>query len=314
MVDPRMPSLVAIRAFEAAARLGSFAKAAQELDTSAASVSYHVRRLEEQIGVRLFVRHAQKVALTPSGEVVSREASKAFAALRASFIRAVDADRTQLSLTTLPSLGTSWLTPRLGKFRAHHPDLALELDLSADAQDLTAGRFDAAIRNGHGQWPGLQAVELFPSVFMPLCAPALKSAAGAIDDPRAPLSVPLLGRPDWWRLWYGARGFAGVDLPGKFGTHLSAEYLDIAAAVAGHGIAIGSPILFRAELESGKLVPAHDFVASDGRSFWFVYPVARQNSAKIVMFREWLCEEAAVDRRAARRFLRDTVTLSAQVL
>jgi len=275
MVDPRMPSLVAIRAFEAAARLGSFAKAAQELDTSAASVSYHVRRLEEQIGVRLFVRHAQKVALTPSGEVVSREASKAFAALRASFIRAVDADRTQLSLTTLPSLGTSWLTPRLGKFRAHHPDLALELDLSADAQDLTAGRF---------------------------------------DDPRAPLSVPLLGRPDWWRLWYGARGFAGVDLPGKFGTHLSAEYLDIAAAVAGHGIAIGSPILFRAELESGKLVPAHDFVASDGRSFWFVYPVARQNSAKIVMFREWLCEEAAVDRRAARRFLRDTVTLSAQVL
>jgi LysR family transcriptional regulator, glycine cleavage system transcriptional activator len=314
MVDPRMPSLVAIRAFEAAARLGSFARAAQELDTSAASVSYHVRRLEEQIGVRLFVRHAQKVALTPSGEVVSREASKAFAALRASFIRAVDADGTQLSLTTLPSLGTSWLTPRLGKFRARHPDLALELDLSADAQDLTAGRFDAAIRNGNGQWPGLQAVELFPSVFMPLCAPALKAAAAAIDDPHATLSVPLLGRPDWWRLWYRARGIQAVALPGKFGTHLSAEYLDIAAAVAGHGIAIGSPILFRSELESGRLVPAHDFVAGDGRSFWFVCPVARQNSAKIVMFREWLREEAEMERRAARRFLRDMVTLSAQGL
>ena len=116
--DHRFPSLVSIRAFEAAARLGSFAKAAQELDTTSASVSYHVRRLEQQIGVPLFVRHPNQVCLTQSGEIVAREAMNAFAALRASFIRAVDADEARLSLTTLPTLGTSWLTPKLGSFAA----------------------------------------------------------------------------------------------------------------------------------------------------------------------------------------------------
>lgn len=305
----RFPSLASIRAFEAAARHGSFAKAAQELDTTPASVSYHVRRLEEQIGARLFLRYPQRVELTGPGRLVAREAMNAFAALRASFIRAAEADEAHLSLTTLPTLGTSWLTPRLGKFRAKHPHIALELDLSADAQDLTSGLFDAAIRNGHGRWPGLRTVELLPSIFMPLCAPALKKAAAGIADPGATLEVPLLGRSDWWRLWYRARGFGDTTPPGSFGTHLSAEYLDIAAAVAGHGIAIGSPILFRSEIEAGRLVPAHDFVAGDGRSFWLTYPVARQNSPKLVAFRQWLCDEAEHDRKSAQAFIRRAVVV-----
>lgn len=301
---PPLPPLAAIRAFEAAARLGSFAKAAQELDTTAASVSYHVRRLERHVGLALFERHPQRVALTASGELVSREATKAFATLRASFAKAAHVDETRLSLTTLPTLGTSWLTPRLGHFRARHPDIVIELDLSAEAQDLAGGRFDAAIRNGDGQWPGLDATELFPSVFMPLCAPALLAAAAVLDRPDLPLDVPLLGRPDWWRLWYRARGFDEAIPAGRFGTTLSAEYLDITAAMAGHGIAIGSPILFRHELDAGRLVPAHDFLAGDGRAFWFAHPAVRRNSRKILRFQEWLCDEAAADLRATRAFVR----------
>jgi LysR family transcriptional regulator, glycine cleavage system transcriptional activator len=308
MVDQRrFPSLLAIRAFETAARLGSFARAAQELDTTAASVSYHVRRLEEQIGVRLFARYPQRVELTEPGQWVAREAINAFAALRASFIKAANLDEARLSLTTLPTLGTSWLTPKLGRFRTKHPEIALDLDLSPDAQDLSTGHFDAAIRNGHGRWPGLRTVELFPSIFMPLCAPALKDAAAGIADPRGPLDVPLLGRSDWWALWYRSRGFDDVVLHGRFGTHLSAEYLDIAAAIAGHGIAIGSPILFRNEIEAGRLVPAHDAVAGDGRTFWFTCPVARQHSAKITRFRDWLCDEASRDRDAADHYIRRAV-------
>lgn len=298
-----MPSLVAIRAFESAARLGSFARAAQELDVTAASVSYHVQRLEAQLGVRLFVRHAQHVELTAAGRGMAEEATRAFGALRASFIRAVDHEHTRLSLTTLPSLGTSWLTPRLGRFRAQQAHLVLELDLSPEAQDLGGGRFDAAIRNGHGRWPGLHSVELFPSVFMPLCAPALRRAALAIEDPAHPLDIPLLGRPDWWRLWYRARGYPLADLSHRFGTRLSAEHLDIAAAVAGHGVAIGSPLLFEHELRTGALVPAHAFVASDGRAFWFTTPVGRCHQDKIVRFRRWIEGEAASTRQAGRPFL-----------
>jgi LysR family glycine cleavage system transcriptional activator len=301
----RFPSLPSIRAFEAAARLGGFARAADELDTTAASVSYHVRRLEEQLGVRLFLRHARRVELTDAGRMVAREATAAFEALRASFIRATDIDAARLTLTTLPSLGTSWLTPRLGAFRARHPEIVVELELSPEPQDLAGDRFDAAIRNGYGDWPGLRAVELFPSVFMPLCAPALLDAARiALADPGGASDVPLLGRPDWWALWHRTRGSAQTPPPGSFGTTFSAEYLDIAAAVAGHGIAIGSPILFRAELDAGRLVPVHDFATSDGRRFWFACPVARHGHRKIVQFREWLCDEATAARRAARPFLR----------
>lgn len=304
LTERRLPPLASVRAFEAAARYGSFAKAAAELDMTAAAVSYHVRRLEQHTGVRLFARFAQRVELTESGALVAQEVTAAFETLRASFLRAASNEEARLSLTTLPSLGTSWLTPKLGRFHAKHRGIALEVDLSAEAQDLAGGRFDAAIRNGHGRWPGLRTHELFPSLFVPLCAPALAKVATTLGDARRPPPVPLVGRPDWWALWYRALGHSGVPASTRFGTLLSAEYLDIAAAVAGQGIAIGSPILFRAEIDAGRLVPAHDLVVGDGRIFWFAYPVARARSGKIHAFRDWLEDEAARDRDAARSFLR----------
>lgn len=302
-----MPSLVAIRAFECAARLGSFAAAAQELDTTAASVSYHVRRLERQIGVQLFLRHAQSVELTGPGRLIAAQATDAFAILRAGFIEARDMDERHLALTTLPTFGTSWLSPRLGKFRALHPDIKLDVDLSVPAHDLSMGRFDVAIRNGHGRWPGMRAIELFPAIFMPLCAPAIRQAARGIADPATPPGVPLLGRPDWWTMWYEAAGHDAGALAGRFGTSYPNEHLDIAAAVAGHGIAIGSPILFRSELDAGRLVPAHEFVAADGRAFWLVFPAARESRSKIACFRAWLCDEVADCMHAARDYLRRAV-------
>ena len=302
--NDKLPSLSSIRAFEAAARAGGFAQAASELGTTAASVSYHVRQLETQIGLPLFHRHAQRVELTPTGAVIAREAMNAFAALRASFVRAVEVDESRFALTTLPSFGASWLTPRLGAFRKRHPQISLRLDVSGDAEDLNDGRFDAAIRNGYGRWPGMRAVKLLPSIFMPLCAPKLKSAAAALANPRRALEVPLLGRPDWWTMWYRARGFDSGPSREKFGTSLAHEYLDIAAAVAGQGIAIGSPLLFRAELDAGRLVPAHDFVGTDGRAFWFMYPAARQHSRKLKLFGEWIEEQAAAACAAGSSYIR----------
>lgn len=287
-----MPSLPSIRAFEAAARHGSFAKAAVELSTTAASVSYHVRQLERQVGVPLFMRHAQKVTLTEQGEAIAPELTALFASLRATFVNAVDAYEARLSLTALPTFGTAWLTPRLGRFRKQHKDIAVALDLSETAQEIGAGRYDAAIRNGGGRWTGLRSVKLFPSVFMPLCSPSLKSAVKRIGDPRRVLDAPLLGRPDWWAAWYDQRGHRGVDLSKRFGTSLQAEYLDAAAAIAGQGVTIGSPLLFADEIKAGRLVPAHEFVADSGRAFWFVYPAVREKSRKVAAFRDWVRGEA----------------------
>lgn len=309
MLDPPLPSLPAIRAFEAAARTGSFAGAARELGTSAASVSYHVRRLERQTGVALFVRQAHRVMLTPAGESVAEEAIRAFAALRASFARAAEVDETRLSISALPTFGTSWLIPRLGAFRGAHAAIQLDLDLSPEARDLTGGAFDAAIRNGHGEWPGLRTLRLLPSCFTPLCAPQLHAAATAmLADPEAP-GPPLLGRQDWWRLWFATRGCTRPPRPDRFGIHLADEHLDAAAAAAGHGVTIGSPLLFAREIAAGRLVAIDDLVVSDGRGFWFAWPVARQHSAKIRAFRDWLAEETAAACAAARPVLDRIVTV-----
>jgi LysR family glycine cleavage system transcriptional activator len=297
----RFPSLAAIRAFEAAARLGSFARAASELGTSAASVSYHVRRLERDIGATLFVRHPHRVELTEPGRIVAEETIAAFASLRASFVRAVDEDERRLAITTLPSLGAAWLTPKLGRFRAAYPEVRVDLDLSEAAGEMGAGRFDVAIRNGHGQWPGLRARPLFPSIFLPLCAPGLREAARTLDKPHP--EAPLLGRPDWWALWYRARGVAQAPSPDLFGTTLAYEHLDIAAAIAGQGVAIASPILFADEIASGRLIPAHDVVASDGRGFWLVHASLQRASRKISRFADWLGAEADQARAAARVFI-----------
>lgn len=282
--------LVSIRAFDAAARHGSFASAARELGTTAASVSYHVRQLERIVGLQLFLRHAQRVELTPAGATIAAESAHAFAALRTSFVRASEEDQTLLSITVLPSFGTSWLTPRLGRFRAQHPDIRIELDLSADAHDLANSRFDAAIRNGHGNWPGLSNTLLFPSLFTPLCAPNLAETAAGLDLEAGEIP-PLLGRPDWWDTWFRAGGRTTPIDASRFSVTLQHEYLDIAAAVAGQGIAIGSPIIFGDEIAAGRLVAPHARVATDGRSFWLTYPRLRRESPKLIKLQAWLASE-----------------------
>jgi LysR family glycine cleavage system transcriptional activator len=302
------PSLASIRAFESAARLGSFSKAAAELGTAAAAVSYHVRQLERQIGVTLFERHPQSVSLTAAGAEIASESSRFFSSLRATFVRAAETQNRRLSITALPTLGTSWLTPRLGEFRSHHPEIEIELDLSQKAHELGAGRFDAAIRHGDGNWPGLRSVRLFPCLFMPLCAPHLKAAAVALPDPRRSLPVPLLGRIDWWQRWYAEAGWPNIDLSRKLGTRLAAEHLDASAAIAGHGVTIGSPILFSDEIRAGRLVAANHLIAGDGRHFWFVYPVLRGRSQKIEVFRDWLVEEANKARADLRELQKPRVS------
>lgn len=164
------------------------------------------------------------------------------------------------------------------------------------------------MRNGYGQWPGLRAAKLFPSIFTPLCVPELRAAAEGLSDPRS-LAVPLLGRPDWWEIWYRALGIAESPPPSSFGTSLATEHLDITAALAGHGIAIGSPILFQSEIDAGCLITPHEMVASDGREFWLTYPITRQCIAKIGHLRDWLLAEAEASLHGARFYIDKTVAI-----
>lgn len=285
-----LPPFSSLRAFEAAARLGSFTLAAGELHMTQAAVSYQVKQLEDHLGAPLFVRLPRGVALTPLGQELSGTATAAFNQLREGFARAQGRSEHLLVISALPTMAASWLAPRLGTFQLQHPELAVRMDTSVDTVDLLL-QADVAIRTGHGDWPGLEARRLFPNVFTPLCSPAF-GRAHRLRSPKQLLQLPRLGRPAWWALWLHEAGVATDDAPAAVGVEFGTQQMDVASALSGHGIAIASPLLFAAELASGRLVQPFNTVATDGKHHWLVYASSRRRLKKVQAFEAWVLQQA----------------------
>src|SRR5690242_2215445 len=151
MDDPTtLPALGAIRVFDAAARLGSFTRAAAALHMTQAAVSYQIKLLEEHVGAPVFRRLPRGVALTELGEQLAPAVTGAFRAMRSAFAQVHDRTARNLSITALPSIGASWLVPRLGSFQLHHPELAVRLDTTKHLVDFAVEPFDVGLRGGHG--------------------------------------------------------------------------------------------------------------------------------------------------------------------
>jgi LysR family glycine cleavage system transcriptional activator len=301
--DPdALPSLGAIRVFDAAARHGSFTRAASERHMTQAAVSYQIKLLEDQVGAPLFRRLPRGVALTELGEQLSPAVTGAFRAMRTAFAQVHDRTARSLSITALPSIGASWLVPRLGAFQLHHPDLAVRLDTMRRIVDFDSEPFDVGLRGGHGRWPGVEADLLLRNVFTPLCSPAV--AAGlARRSPRALLEHRLIGKPDDWRRWFAAAGVAGVELPRRHDVEYDIDQFNVTAAIEGHGVALASPDVFARELETRRLARPYALSIDAGAlgDFWLVYPTARRTAPKIVAFRRWILAEARAAQPAATR-------------
>ena len=295
-----LPPLSAIRAFEAAARHGSFTKAAEELGMTQAAISYQVKLLEDRVGTPLFLRQARKVVLSEAGKRLAPGIEEAFQRLGAAFASLRETDQNVLSMTVVSTFCTNWLVPRLGSFQLAHPNIAVRLDASARTVDFTKEDFDLGIRGGKGVWPGLKSHPLIPLDMTPLASPEFLARVGKINEPADLLKLPLL---DWddicWRQWFKV---AGVDDP-KFngGPYIAAPTQQMLglAAVAGQGIAMLTPAFFPTELKSGRLVRVSDITYRDEQRYWLVYPEDRAKSPKIRAFREWLLAEVAEDMRCA---------------
>lgn len=287
----QLPPLPAIRAFEAAARLGSFTRAAEELHMTQAAVSYQIKQLEQRLGLSLFQRQPRHVTLTPAGQRLAPAVLDAFRQLHAGFAQTLERVEAELAITSLPTIAATWLVPRLGAFQLAHPKLAVRLDTGVPLADLTQGEFDVGIRIGAGDWPGLHADFLLPSLFTPLCSPALRER---LRTPQDLLALPRFGRERWWRAWFAAAGVPDADLAAKPGVELDIEQHAVTAAIAGHGVAISSPLFFELDLAAGRLLQPFDVVVRDQRGYWLAYPAARRHSEKIRAFRTWLLEQAAV--------------------
>ena len=294
MAGSPLPPLAAVRVFEAAARLGSFTRAAAELGMTQAAVRYQIKVLEERVVAPLFLRTPRQVVLTEAGRRLSPAVSAAFDALRAAFEAFRDeADGGVLTVSCIQSFAANWLTPRLGTFGAAHPGLAVQLNGDNRLTDFAREEVDAAIRSGAGGWPGLAAHELFPVRFAPLCSPDLLARLGPVEAAADLLRWPLLSAGDpWWELWFRRAGMhTPAGLATRQGLRFDSQRMDGTAALAGQGLAILTPALWAEDLASGRLVQPFPLVADDGRHYWLVYPEARRGSRKIRLFRDWLLDE-----------------------
>ena len=280
--------LSALRTFDAAARLKSFTAAASELGVTQAAVSWQVKALEQRLGQPLFRRMPREVELTLAGERLARATAEAMRLLRGAIADlSEDADGV-LSITTAESLASQWLAPRLGSFQLAHPKLAVRLDTGPRMYDLGREGFDVAIRSGTGDWPGLECLYLFPSSVTPLCTAEVRDQLGGLARPEDLANAPLIGLDAAWNDWFAAAGVS--ERPASAIGRLIADLqvLEVASALAGRGVALGSPVLFAAELAQGRLVRPFDVSVDQSAGFWLAYPADRRRVHKLAAFRDWV--------------------------
>src|ERR1700748_3108270 len=181
----RWPSLNGLRAFDAAARHLSFTLAASELNVTQTAISHQIRRLEEELGIRLFIRKNRALALTPQARDYLPGVRAAFNDLRLATDRLLrKEDDKVLTVSTLASLAAKWLLPRLTAFQEAHPGIDVRITTSSTLVDFKNGNVDAAIRYGRGNWPGLRAEWLMADELFPVCSPALVKADKPLSCPQ----------------------------------------------------------------------------------------------------------------------------------
>src|SRR5256885_10288828 len=205
----RLPSLNGLRAFEAAARHLSFTQAASELNVTQTAISHQIKRLEEELGIRLFVRQNRALALTPEAKEYLPGIRAAFNDLRLATDRLKRRDNDHvLTISTLASLAAKWLLPRLSAFQQAHPGIDVRITTSTGLVDFKSGDVDAAIRYGRGQWPGVRADWLMADQLFPVGSPALLSGNKPLRCPEDLAHHVLLHsiNEDDWRRWLTAAG------------------------------------------------------------------------------------------------------------
>ncbi|MDS9466077.1 LysR substrate-binding domain-containing protein [Paracoccus sp. MBLB3053] len=290
-----IPSLAALRAFEAVARHLSFTRAAEELGMTQAAVSYQIRMLEERLGAPLFLRKTREISLTETGALFARPTIDAFDLLRETYSEPSADTVSTLSISTVPTFAGAWLSPRLGKFQMSHSNLAVRLETSDNLVDFGREDISVAIRAGDGKWPGLASHFLMHVEYTPMLSPELARRID-IREPADLLRLPLLDTADPnWAVWMRDAGVEYPECPPRAGLTLSTDLHEARAALAGYGVALLTPRFFRFELATGSLIQPFPQVSKNGRGYWLVYPQGRRNRPAIRKFRAFLLDEIESD-------------------
>lgn len=298
----RLPSLIALQMLECAARLGSFTRAATELNVTESAISRQIQALEERLGVRFFERVRQRVVLTPEGDRYVREIRAELKAIeRATKDLASRAGGMEvLELAVVPTFATQWLIPRLASFRAEHPRIVVNIHARPEPFHFADSLFDAAIYFGDGAWDGHPSARLLEEgASIPVCSPQLLK-----DKPLRQredlLNLPLLhlaSRPDAWPDWFGGDDEA-MRRRARLGPRYDLFSMVTGAAICGLGIAVLPEMMVRTEIESGRLA-ALPFAEAPGASrngaYFLTYrqgkPGDGSDRDKAGVFADWLLRQ-----------------------
>ena len=294
----RLPTLNALRAFEAAGRHLSFTRAAEELHVTQAAVSHQIKSLEEQLGIRMFRRGPRGLLLTDAGQAYLPEVREAFQRLTAATERLLEDDaRGAITVSVLPSFAARWLVPRLTRFREEHSDIEIRVAADDRLADFDRDDVDVAIRYGRGDYPGLHADRFLTEELYPVCSPALLERL-PLDRPEQLRDHTLLHddmRMDW-SMWLLAAGVEGVEP--RRGPSFTDSSMVLQAAVDGQGVALGRSALALDDIAAGRLVRPFDFSLPADYAYYIVCPERTAGRPSIKTFREWLLAQSAPDDRA----------------
>jgi LysR family transcriptional regulator, glycine cleavage system transcriptional activator len=296
-----LPSLNGLRAFEAAARHMSFTRAAEELNVTQTAVSHQIRRLEEQLGMTLFIRQNRALLLTREAQDYLPSIRSAFEDLRRATAKLRRTDQEgRLTVTTTASLATKWLVSRVAAFQDANPGIEVRITTSTHLVDFQREEVDMAVRYGHGNWPGSRAHWLMAEHIFPVCSPELVNTGPLhkLEDlAHHTLLHTTVSREDW-QLWLTAAGLPAT-IATRRGMTFDQGFMAIQAAMEGLGVALGRFHLVEADIAAGRLVAPFDTVLPQDAGYYVVAPEATADTPKIARFRDWLIASATPGALAA---------------
>ncbi len=289
----KLPNLNALRAFDAAARQGSFARAADELGVSHAAVSRQVRNLESELGVALFERHARHVVLTGEGSLLARTVADSLSALEIDTGRLRRrVGRRTVVLDIESDLATRWLMPLLTEAALVELNVHLDIRVRPDPPRAVLGDADLALTWGPAQCTGFRTEPFLDFDGFPVAAPALIEKGPALDDPAFFLVHRLIHERGifWWRRCFEALGLSLDDAAGHL--YFNRSHLCVDAAMRGIGIAIGDDVICDEALRSGTLVRLPEPVMASRERYFMLVPDTRHLSQPVRRVRDWLIAQA----------------------
>ena len=287
-----------LKAFEAAARTGSFRSAANELSLSPSAISHAIRKLEADMGIRLFVRSTRQIHLTPQGTFLYQHVKRAFDDLRHGINTVAARGPAVLRLHVAPSFAAQWLTPRLSTFLETHPRIDLRIAANTEPVRFDTDEFDIDITYGKPRVEGAITIPLGEELLTPLCTPAM---ATRITRPANLAQVPLIQseyKQFRWPSWFEIN-----DLPvlTPQGARFDRSFLAIAAAADGLGVVLESTRLAERELDTGRLVRPLAGVEREIHytGHYLSYSNAGRQRHTIGLFRDWLLNALGLSHRSA---------------